>query len=102
MSGGSGGSGVGGLGNEISLVIPLSALAGVSNLEPHKIVEVLTKSVERERELEETKSRLEVVSKMLASYGRSLKLIVEEVNDPYEKAQALRKLSKEMQDIVIG
>lgn len=84
--------------NDISLVIPLSALAGAPNLSPDEIVTALTKSVEAQEELVHLREQVEKMQKIVAAYGRNLRLILDEVNEPMEKAQALRKLSKDMED----
>ena len=50
-------------------------------------------------EIDAAEKRVENLKKLLALAGRNMTLILDEVNDPFEKAQALRKLSKELQDI---
>lgn len=86
--------------NDISLVIPLSVLAGAPNLTPEEIVTALTNSVAAQEQLAEAQLQIEKLKKVVGSFGRSLNLILEEVNEPMAKAQALRSLSKEMQDTV--
>lgn len=84
---------------EISIVLPLSAIAGASTLAPSEIVRALQNSVRMKAEIDAAEKRVENLKKLLALAGRNMTLILDEVNDPFEKAQALRKLSKELQDI---
>ena len=84
---------------EISVVVPLSAISGAGKLSPDEIVVTLQNSVKFKHEAEVAESKLDSLKKILVTSGRSLQLILDEVTDPYDKAQALRKLAKEMQDI---
>ena len=97
--------------SEISIVIPLSVfdsdVGNVGNggsgtslpLSPKEIVEALRNSAKAKTEIEAAQQKTETLKNLLLTSARNLRLILDEVQDPFDKAQALRQLSKEMQDI---
>ena len=82
--------------SEIQLIVPLSLLAGVKLLTPEAISEHLQQFGRVASELEERDAQLAALQGVFCSCARSISLILDEVDDPYEKAQALRKLSADM------
>ena len=85
--------------SEISIVIPLASLAGAGNISPGEILQTLQNSLHLKKQLETEQNRADNLKKMLHLAGRNMQLILDEVQDPFDKAQALRGLSKELQDI---
>lgn len=81
---------------EISIIIPLSAIADSTDLSPSQLLTALSTSVETKHQVEQAQNRCNTLISALTAAGRNLQLILDEVSDPFDKAKALRKLAKEI------
>lgn len=82
--------------DQISVVIPLSAIAGAANFSPSELAATLANSSTIKQQLEQTQNRCNTLTQTLSAAGRNLQLILDEVPDPFDKAKALRQLAKEI------
>lgn len=77
--------------SDIQITIPLDVLGDVKNLTPQSIREALMNRTE----IRHLESALNTSNQIVNQFGRNLHRILDEVDDPFEKAKALRRLGDE-------
>jgi hypothetical protein len=84
--------------SEIQIIVPLSAFGENVDLTPEGITKTLTETVEARNAAEQSKERYNALVSEVQSAGRSLTLILDEV-EGFAQAQALRSFAREMSDM---
>ncbi len=82
--------------NELSLVVPLSLLP--ADVEPSEVLATLQDSAELRAMMEQMKGTYNSLIVLFRSQAANLKLILDEVDDEFEKVKALRGLASKMRD----
>ena len=85
--------------NEIQIIVPLSVFNGAENLTPETILERLHNVLVLKDRLAQSEERYVKLVKAMISYGNSIQLILNEIDNPFDKAVALRKLAAEMKEV---
>jgi hypothetical protein len=85
--------------NEIQLVVPLSALPQDTELTPESVMRTLSDSVNARAEAQQHKDSYNALIQTIQSAGNSLTLILDEVDNEFEKVKALRKFAAELKDL---
>ena len=85
--------------SEITINVPLDALAGAKTLDAAGIQEYLGNAVLLADTAKQAVNQYNSIINQFHSAAKSLQLILDEVDDPFEKAQALRRLAQEMQSL---
>jgi len=85
--------------SEIQIILPLSMFEGVHDFTPQSIVEHLQASTELLDDYVQLTNSYNSLVRTMNSTGKSLELILDEVDDSYEKAKALRKLASELKEM---
>jgi predicted AAA+ superfamily ATPase len=76
---------------QLSIMVPIS-----SDALQHMTAEEIVQRLSEGRRLDQLEAERNLLRNAIHSYGKSLELILDEVNDPYDRAQALRELVKDM------
>jgi len=85
--------------SEIQIILPLSAIAGIStDLNAQTIMQNLNDSMQYKQDLNSLIEAYNNLVYTLNGAGRNIDLILDEVDDQYEKARALRKLAAEFKN----
>jgi hypothetical protein len=85
--------------SEVQILLPLSIFDGAKDLKPETLVTTLQDAVFLRNNLLRFETRVAELQQQIHSYGASLELILEEVDNPLEKAKALRKLAADMKGV---
>jgi len=81
--------------NVIQVMLSLPPV-NINDLEGVETTADLLKVIAREKDSEKWKNQAHLFKQAISMFGGSLELILDEVEDPYERAQALRKLVSDM------
>lgn len=82
--------------SELQIVIPLSLLAGAQDLSTEGIIAYLEDTRAAREAMQHYKDQYNALAERVRSAGNSLTLILDEVNDDFERAKALRNFAQEM------
>lgn len=82
----------------IAIVVPLEALPSDVQLSPRDIINTLKDGEKHRREAEQLKGQYNTLVSQMRAAGNSLQLILDEVDDPWHKANALRNFATELKE----
>lgn len=84
--------------SELSILVPLQALPADTTLTSESILSTLTDSLAARSQVEHLEQKCDHLLNMFRNAGSSLALILDEVEDEYEKLKALRKFAVELKE----
>lgn len=82
--------------SDIQILIPLSALPEGTTLTAEGINEALGGIVDSRAEIDQMKARYNELADAVKSSGKNLNLILDDINDSFERAKALRRFAAVM------
>lgn len=88
--------------SNIQIIIPLDILPEGTALTAESVLAVITESEKHRETAEQYKQMYNMLAQQMASAGKSLALILDEVDDQFEKAQALRGFAQELTQLGRG
>jgi len=84
--------------SDIQIIIPLSVLGTASSLTPEEISRTLNNATAYQQAAERYRELVNVMVVQFQSAARDLLRILDEVDDPWHRVQALRQLAADMQE----